>query len=218
MNNDFTRIAVVLDRSGSMRKLRAATVSGFNEYIGTLRLQGGKIKLLLARFDDRYEIDFDKDLADVPELSKADLVPRGRTALFDALGRTVVALGRELNAMAEADRPGKVIVMTMTDGLENASVEYDETQIAAMIKRQRKKYAWEFLYFGTNQDAIEVAANLNIPHGSAMSYSNDAIAMASVMKSAAVATNAYRSFTATGERLKSYEFPVAAREEAMTKP
>jgi uncharacterized protein YegL len=218
MNNNLTRIAVILDRSGSMKGLRAATVSGFNEYVGKLRSQPGEVDLLLVRFDDRYEVVFDKPLDQVPELSNADLKPRGTTALFDAMGRTIVTVGEQLNEMAEADRPGKVIVMTMTDGEENASEEYEVADIAAMVAHQREVYNWEFLFFGTNQDAVMVASTINISRGSTMSYSNNAGATRSVMKSAAVASNAYRSFASSGQSMSSYDFPDDAREDAMAEP
>ncbi len=52
-------------------------------------------------------------------------MPRGSTALLDAQGRTIVELGRELAALPETERPSKVIVVTLTDGLENASKEYN---------------------------------------------------------------------------------------------
>lgn len=216
MNQNLTRIAAVLDRSGSMSTLRAATVSGFNEYVGKLRTQPGEVRLLLARFDDEYEIVFDQDLATIPTLTNDDLVPRGTTALFDAFGRTIVKLGEELKNMPESDRPGKVIVMVMTDGMENASQEYNQATVAALVKRQREQYSWDFLFFGANQDAILTASTLNIPAATTLSFTSSAYGTKSVMNSAAVASNMMRSSSARGQSNYSYEFPVDAREDALT--
>ena len=85
------------------------------------------------------------------------------TALLDAQGRTIVELGQELNHLPASERPGKVIVMTMTDGMENASQLYTDVQVAAMVEHQREVYKWQFLYLGANQDAIRVAAGIGIP-------------------------------------------------------
>ena len=104
-----------------MSSIQEATVSGFNEFISKLKGGQSVVNLKLVQFDDEYETVFDLPLQQVPELTAAMFVARGMTALLDAMGRTITALGEELASMPEADRPGHVIVMTMTDGLENAS-------------------------------------------------------------------------------------------------
>ncbi len=52
------------------------------------------------------------------------------------------------------ERPSKVIVVTLTDGLENASKQYNLDKIGEMIREQRDKYNWDFVFLGANQDAI----------------------------------------------------------------
>jgi hypothetical protein len=170
MKENFTRIAVILDRSGSMSSVRESTVSGFNEFIRSQRALPGDVSVKLVQFDDQYEVVFDKRLADVPELTQDLFVPRGRTALFDAQGRTIVALGEELAALAESERPSKVIVMTLTDGLENASSHFTVEMISALIKQQIEVYKWDFVFLGANQDAIRTAATMSIPAGSALTF------------------------------------------------
>jgi hypothetical protein len=181
MKADRTRIAIILDRSGSMNSVRESTVTGFNEFIKKQREMGGDVSVKLCQFDHEYEVVFDKPLAEVPELTQNNFVPRGNTALYDAQGRTIVTLGEELAAMAEEERPSKVIVMTLTDGLENASREYKLDAIAAMIKHQQERYSWEFLFLGANQDAIFTARTMNIAPRSAMSYSSNPMAMRATM-------------------------------------
>jgi Mg-chelatase subunit ChlD len=196
MKQNYTRIAVILDRSGSMHSVREATVAGFNEFVRDQKKTPGEVKLKLVQFDDQYEEVFDQNLHEVPELTQATFVPRGWTALLDAQGRTIVALGAELAAQAEDQRPSKVIVMTLTDGEENRSKEYNLSQIAAMIKEQREKYGWEFVFLGANQDAVKVAATMNIDPQAAVTYNANAKAMGNVMR----ATSANVSnFRATGQ-------------------
>jgi hypothetical protein len=181
MKDNFTRIAIVLDRSGSMESCKESTVAGFNEFIRTQREIPGEATVKLVQFDDQYETVFDKPLKECPELTQNTFVPRGSTALLDAQGRTIVELGQELAALPEQERPSKVIVVTLTDGLENASKQYNLDKIGEMIREQRDKYNWDFVFLGANQDAIATAAAMSIPLPSAMSYSTSKAGVAATM-------------------------------------
>ena len=181
MRSNFTRIAIILDRSGSMESSKESTVAGFNEFIRTQKAIPGDATVKLVQFDDQYETVFDEPLKRCPELNQSMFVPRGSTALLDAQGRTIVELGRELAALAEEERPSKVIVVTLTDGLENASKEYTLDKIGEMIREQRDKYNWDFVFLGANQDAIATAAAMSIPMPSAMSYSTSGAGVAATM-------------------------------------
>ncbi|MCL2471991.1 MAG: hypothetical protein FWF25_09705 [Propionibacteriaceae bacterium] len=67
-------------------------------------------------------------------------MPRGSTALLDAVGRSITAFGERLAALPEDDRPSRVIFAIMTDGMENASKEFTHAAIKEMITRQEKTY------------------------------------------------------------------------------
>lgn len=181
MKDHFTRIAIILDRSGSMESCKESTVAGFNEFIRTQKKLPGEATVKMVQFDDQYETVFDKPLKECPELTQSNFVPRGSTALLDAQGRTIVELGQELAALPEPERPSKVIVVTLTDGIENASKEYNVEKIAEMIREQRDKYNWDFVFLGANQDAIATAAAMCIPPSSAMSYSTSKAGVAATM-------------------------------------
>lgn len=194
MKANFTRIAVVLDRSGSMEIIQAATVGGFNEFVAEQKKLPGECYLSLARFDSEYERLYSLPLAEVPLLKTLDT--RDMTALYDAQGRTITELGQELHALREEDRPEKVIVVTMTDGMENASKEWTAAKVAALVKQQRECYGWEFIYLGANQDAIKVAADMNIPRSNSITYMAQSGNVSSVMAST---SNFVRSVRAGGQ-------------------
>jgi hypothetical protein len=164
-----------------MESCKESTVAGFNEFIRTQREIPGEATVKLVQFDDQYETVFDKPLKECPELTQNTFVPRGSTALLDAQGRTIVELGQELAALPEQERPSKVIVVTLTDGLENASKQYNLDKIGEMIREQRDKYNWDFVFLGANQDAIATAAAMSIPLPSAMSYSTSKAGVAATM-------------------------------------
>ena len=179
MKDAFTRLALVLDRSGSMASIDEATVAGVNRFIEEQKHVPGTATLKLVQFDDIYEEVFDTPIGEAPELTlsktprpgQRTYEPRGSTALLDAIGRTITELGSGLAAMPEEERPSKVIVIIMTDGLENASKSFKAPQILDLIVQQRDIYKWDFVYLGANQDAIATAASMGIARASAITYS-----------------------------------------------
>jgi Mg-chelatase subunit ChlD len=164
MNHSLTEIVFVLDRSGSMEAMVEPAVSGFNRLLREQQQVPGLAKFTLVLFDDQYELPFHSvPIAEVVELDTETFVPRGSTALLDAIGRTIDDLGKKLAATPELDRPNQVIIAILTDGEENASHHYSWADVAKRIRHQTEKYQWQFMFLGANQDAIATAGRMNIP-------------------------------------------------------
>lgn len=66
-------------------------------------------------------------------------MPRGGTALLDAVGRAINETGERLGKMAEEDRPGLVVFVVLTDGQENSSQEFSKSRIKKMIVHQQEQ-------------------------------------------------------------------------------
>ena len=81
-------------------------------------------------------------------------------------------MGERLAATPEAQRPAKVIVAILTDGLENASKDYSRDKVAKMIQRQQQKYSWEFIFLAANQDAIAAAQDISITAKDAVAFTS----------------------------------------------
>lgn len=163
MNDQLTEIAFILDRSGSMQALVEPAIVGFNRLLREQQQEPGSARFTLVLFDDRYEVPVKSlPIAEVVELDTTTFVPRGGTALLDAIGYTIDGLGKRLAETPEADRPGQVIVAILTDGMENASHQFSWADISKLIHHQTEKYQWKFLFLGANQDAIATAARMNI--------------------------------------------------------
>ena len=172
MRKDFTLIVMILDRSGSMASCHEDTVGGFNQFLTEQKKLPGDAVLTLAQFDNEYEVVCDfVNLKNMTELTYASFQPRGMTALLDAMGRTINSVGARLSSMREQDRPDKVIVVTITDGMENASREFDKEKIVNMIKHQKERYNWQFVFIGANQDAI--ATGVSFGTQNSMNYNTD---------------------------------------------
>jgi hypothetical protein len=175
MNNHYTEIAFVLDRSGSMESCKEAAIEGFNRFLLEQQKVEGLAKLSLVLFDDEYLVPFRSlPVQEVVPLNGDTFVPRNTTALLDAIGQTIDELGQSLSQLPEKDRPAQVIIAILTDGLENASRRYSWNDIGDRIRLQSETYKWTFLFLGANQDAIATAAQLSISAANAASYVADA--------------------------------------------
>lgn len=217
-NPHLTHIEFLLDRSGSMQSIREDIEGGFNAFIAEQRQGVGTCTVSLAQFDDAYEIVY----TDVPvhAVGPLHLQPRGSTALLDAIGRTIDALGERLAAMPESERPGSVIVPIMTDGHENSSRRFTHPEIKAMIERQEGVYDWTFLYMGADQDAIEVGRGLGIDPARSMTYDRrSAPAAYAGMSTNLLSVREAASRGVTGrEKRSAAEFTRAQRDEAAPGP
>lgn len=166
--DDLTHIYLLLDRSGSMRSIKTDTEGGFASFVDDQRAAPGRCRATLAQFDDRYDVVYaDLPIAEVPPLV---LQPRGSTALLDAMGRLITDAGIELASLPEDKRPGTVIVAIMTDGRENASLEWTHPAVKELVEHQTTAYSWQFLYMGADQDAIEVGASLGVSRDHSVTY------------------------------------------------
>lgn len=116
MDQTHTEIVIVLDRSGSMQNIRSDMEGGLNRFFEEQKAEPGRCSVTLTQFDDEYEITYSgKDLREVPQVV---LVPRGGTALLDALGRTINEVDQRLTDTPERDSPDRVIFVIVTDGEE----------------------------------------------------------------------------------------------------
>jgi hypothetical protein len=183
MNPNHTDLVVLQDRSGSMGNIRSDVIGGFNTFVHEQRKAPGWCTLTLIQFDhitgmNPLNVVFrNMDVREVPELTEASYEPRGDTPLLYSVGKAIEMKGEQLSMIPEHDRPGKVIVLIMTDGYENASHmldkegTYSKAKIAEMVKHQEETYKWSFIFIGANIDAFAEAGGINIPRGSTMSTS-----------------------------------------------
>jgi hypothetical protein len=149
----------------------SATESGFDELVAKHRSEPGEAVVTLSMFDDQYENVY----ANVPiaEVAALSLIPRNMTAMLDAIGRFVTEIGERLAGQEEADRPGTVICVIMTDGYENASQKWTYATVKALINQQREQYNWSFMFLGANIDAVKVGESIGVPYATSMTYNAD---------------------------------------------
>jgi len=183
-------VNVILDRSGSMDSIRDQTISGYNEYLrGLLADKETEYNVSLTQFDAplaKAELTVsyvDRPLPDVPTLSRESYVPRGNTPLYDAIGETI----RRIEPLQKG-RP--VLTLIITDGLENASREFNADTIKAFIKRKESD-GWTFVFLGANIDSHRVGQQIGTHFANTANYAASNIGR--TMASMASATMDYAS-------------------------
>jgi len=165
--DDVTHVIFILDRSGSMSGKEADVIGGFNSYIDALRANpDGQVGVSYVCFDGKLELVWgDLPLADVPRMTPDTYSVRGSTALLDAFGMTV-------SAVQENDAH-RYIVITHTDGQENASREWTADRVKSLIEQRETKGNWTFAFFGEGIDAWSQASRYGFSAGSSMAYAKD---------------------------------------------
>lgn len=157
---------IILDKSGSMHSIANAAISGFNETVESIRMAQEKHKdtqkhfvslMVFCNCDKR--LVYDKVPVDkVTKLTSKDYRPCGCTPLYDAMGISLTALRNDIKDKNDAT----AVVTIITDGLENASKEYHQMSIKALVEDLTDNEGWTFSYIGTNHDVDRVSKDLHI--------------------------------------------------------
>ncbi len=185
MKNKKTYYQIILDKSGSMYDCILTTIQGFNEQIQMIKNTSKKFpeqELLVSLTTFNHEIDFDiefKKPSNVNEMTsdikknehenKILYYPNGTTSLYDAIGLSV----RKIEKIAKEEiknNKASVVVVIITDGHENSSLEFTYNQIQHMIKNLENSGNWTFSYLSNTPDAINYAERMNIKRENAMMY------------------------------------------------
>ena len=155
-----------------MQSIASDVIGGFNGFLAEQQRQVGDCRLTLIQFDDQYEVVYAAEpIAHASRLTEDLFQPRGSTALLDAIGRTIDGTGGRLAALSEDERPDRVMLVIITDGLENASSDFTRAQIFSMISTQRDVFHWSFLFLAANQDAIAEGAKVGIGAQQSLNFS-----------------------------------------------
>ncbi len=192
MNKDLTELVYILDSSGSMYELEADTIGGFNSLIEEQKKETGSAYVTTVLFNNEIAVLHDRMvLSDVPKMTTKDYVAKGSTALLDAVGETIVHIKDIHKYAREEDRPAKTLFIITTDGMENASRNYDYKSVKNLLEVQ-KGLGWEFIFLGANIDAAETAISMGIDRENASDYISDAEGTALNFKTASAITSSVR--------------------------
>lgn len=178
-------IVAILDRSGSMASIADDAIGGFNTFLNEQKAVKGAANLTLVLFDNLYETPIvGVDIQKVEELTNKTFVPRGGTAMNDAIGRALSDL--------ESKAPDKAIVCILTDGCENASREFTADQVKTKIKAAEAR-GWQVVYLAANQDAFATGAMIGVLAASTQNFAATGAGVRGAMGSASLYSTNYRN-------------------------
>lgn len=177
-------IGCVLDRSGSMEmdgKIGEA-LGGFNRFLREQKAAVPDAEIVVTIFDDKIEDVYSGKIEDCPELTSKVFFARGMTMLNDAIGSTI----SKIVSLSDQEED-KAIILVITDGLENASMEYNGEKIKSMIEEGKNK-GWEFIFLGCDEATIGKAQNMGFV---SMEFDNSAVGIRSAYASISESSIAY---------------------------
>lgn len=174
MKNNITEIVFILDRSGSMAGYEEDTIGGFNATIEKQKKLDGTCYVSTVMFANQSKVIHDRvRLGEIEKMTENDYQVGGGTALLDAIGRSIHHIGNVHKYARPEDVTEHTIFIITTDGMENASRQYDSSTVKRMISRQQEKYGWEFIFLAANIDAVETADRIGIRRERAANYRQD---------------------------------------------
>ena len=156
---------IILDESGSMAAIERQAVGGLNETLGGIRSasrekpgQNHFVSIVSFEGEGVKGVKTIRDrvpIEKVENITMEEYHPGACTPLHDAMG---VSLTRLESLIGKDDL---ALITIITDGMENSSQEWSGKAVKTLVGRLREK-GWTFAYIGANQDAVEVARELDI--------------------------------------------------------
>lgn len=182
-------ISFVLDETGSMLLIKDATISGFNEWLETVKFNGKSARVTLTCFNsNRLDIKYnDVPAKDVKKLTSQSYNPDAMTPLYDAIGTTIKSIEESI---AKSNDNPDVLMVILTDGQENHSKEYTSGKIFDLIE-EKKKEGWAFIYLGANQDSWDQGVKIAVDGISTMDFAATSKGVSRGMSASANYTASY---------------------------
>ena len=158
-----------------MHSLVTEAVSGFNTLLAEQKSVSASSLFSLALFDHEDLLLHDAvPLAEVPELTPAVYVPRGGTALNDAIGAMIQRLGKR------AKRSTRVLIAILTDGMDTGSCRFSQADLLSMVTYRRTTYDWQFVFIGP-ETALAYALSIGIPRSNVVGFNADPAGIRQIM-------------------------------------
>jgi uncharacterized protein YegL len=211
MASFIQEVVAIIDRSGSMCGKEADTVGGINSTLDIIRQDlkpDERVNVSIKLFDhEETMLIRSLNIEDVRPLELRQFVPRGQTALYDAIGSSLTYFMEK--KLHDPNSYTKCLIYVATDGCENCSKQFNALTLKKLITSAQESYNIELMYLGANQDAILEAAKIGIEEGHAINYSETKDECQAVYRSLGNVVNRQRSCAPTAftqvERSQSYQ-------------
>jgi len=155
---------IILDESGSMESIKKTIIQGFNEIVQTVKgiekefpEQEHFISLVTFNGLGHKILHFIDPVSRLESIDEKRYRPDASTPLYDAMGFSFAKLRQVVENLTDYN----VLVTILTDGEENASIEYNGIAIKKLIE-ELKLNRWTFTYIGADHDVEKFAASISI--------------------------------------------------------
>jgi len=155
---------IILDESGSMESIKKTIIQGFNEIVQTVKgiekefpEQEHFISLVTFNGLGHKILHFIDPVSKLESIDEKRYIPDASTPLYDAMGFSFAKLRQVVENLTDYN----VLVTILTDGEENASIEYNGKAIKKLIEELKLK-RWTFTYIGADHDVEKFAASISI--------------------------------------------------------
>jgi hypothetical protein len=174
------RVALILDKSGSMACVVEPTVSTYNEQVQQLQInarEGQTILASLLTFNSNvYEHHWDVPAERLELASREGYVPEGGTNILDAIGHAVDRWTRESDP---ADPDNAYLLNVITDGAHNVNGKWDARRLHGCLKELQDTGRWTVAFMGCDRHVLErLAGDLGVPQSNMAIWSNASAAVA----------------------------------------
>jgi Mg-chelatase subunit ChlD len=186
--NRETHYLLIVDASSSMSPLTKSTISGVNEQIDSIKQlekehPNQSYYMSFIHFNNVVTVEYtDKPASALENISEKNYNCNGMTALLDAIGVGVRDLNQKISDKVSSGLATAVVVI-ITDGEENSSIEFDGKKVKSMIEELQETKNWTFTFVGANIDSISTAKNYGINVNNVMQFSADEISNQKVYRS-----------------------------------
>jgi hypothetical protein len=178
MKNKKTLYHFVLDNSGSMDDCKESTVKGFNSQLKTIKklqkeLPKQEFEVSLTLFNDHIDhIYSNVNVPNFKPLRLSNYWPNGSTSLLDAIGTSINKIRAAYESKIQINELN-VVMIILTDGMENSSKEFTFSQIADSITSLEKEHNWIFTFLGADINAFEISKMLNIRNENVIAFNKE---------------------------------------------
>jgi len=170
-------VAIVIDASGSMNRLKPFVIKTFNDQLEVLKKEADEkleVRVSVLTFSYPEMITFlrwETNIHDIEPILENEYRPDGSTALFDGIGMMMDRLKEVDDYLSENSA---FLLMIITDGEENSSRRYGYKQIKSLLDEMEATKRWTVTYYGSEPKAI--TEQFNIHSGNTMTFSADDVA------------------------------------------
>jgi hypothetical protein len=146
-----------------MAARKVQTVDAINEYLSGLKAKGlGDAKLKIVTWDSRrYDVIYDGKVKECPGIPYTAYVCGDTTPLYDSIARGIKDLARS--------RKSKKLLVVMTDGQENSSINYRKNNVRDLIEVFRSAGS-EIIFLGNDIDVTREGDELGTRSDYTISY------------------------------------------------